>query len=306
MIDAITITETRFGGDNDVAEYLKNARHCTDRRGVSYIGGYVGTMAVREYPDRIRIKGSIPRYAHGNNFTVTDRLTTANVVNELCDILHFDLTHGRIGYIELCATIGTKQQIPDYFPYMGKCGRLHRWISPQGSLYYKNQGKQSTREICIYDKRLDAIRKGLIIPNIPPNLMRFEVRYGRRLPQQLKIPELTASTLYDEDVWATLCERIWEDYKSIKKYNEIMSKEIKKPSDAVAEYYALRMQGSTATDVENYVEELKQRKVFSESKYYARTKAQLMRYLEMADGNPSPLVEELDEKIRDAVNEAKG
>ena len=63
------------------------------------------------------------------------------------------------------------------------------------SLYYYGNGK----EINIYDKNMERASAGEPIPELYAgrNVLRYEMRYTKRLPRQLNRPYVTAADLYD-------------------------------------------------------------------------------------------------------------
>ena len=78
---------------------------------------------------------------------------------------------------------------------------------------------------------------GLIMPDgfAGTNLLKYEMRLNGRLPQQIGVPEVQASTLSESEFYRLLVRKWQKHYFSISKLNQLKTKvmsEIKTVSDA--------------------------------------------------------------------------
>src|SRR5690625_6131654 len=105
-----------------------------------------------------------------------------------------------------------------YYPYLGKIPTLKRYIQPN-SLYYSNK----SRSLLLYNKSAEAKSKGHEIPEVwtDKHVLRYEIRYRRRLHKQLKVTEVRARTMYEEKFYIKLTDRCVSDIISIHKNAEI-------------------------------------------------------------------------------------
>ena len=134
------------------------------------------------------------------------------------------------------------------------------------------------------------------------NLLKYEMRLNRRLPQQLGVSEVTASTLSENLFYQLLMKRYQDSYFSISKNNQIKTDvmdEIKTVSDAFYVFVARLMTQSDPTQITDFLEELKDAKVFDDRKCYSRLKKKIQDVSTKAVLKISnELIKELDDDIK--------
>ena len=136
-----------------------------------------------------------------------------------------------------------------------------------------------------YDKKADAEVKGMKLPEGfgNANLLKYEMRFNQRLPQQIGVPEITASTLSDNDFYRQMVKRYQESYFSISKQNQIKTNimnEIKTVSDAFNVLVARLINQSDQTQIVEFIEELKEARIFEDRKNYTRLKKKIQELLQ--------------------------
>jgi ribosome biogenesis GTPase A len=110
------------------------------------------------------------------------------------------------------------------------------------------------------------------------NLLRYESRWVRRLPQQLRVPEVKGRTLYDATFYHYIIDLWAKNYFSIQKIkkqkNEAMN-EIKDVKSAANYIISVALQRLPPDEVQNLLEEMKAKRVFRDAKYYTRLRQKL-------------------------------
>ena len=195
-------------------------------------------------------------------------------------------------------------EVDEYLKKLGDMPKLARYHFDVGTLYYKHKGKQQPKVFCFYDKRADADAKRLIMPDgfAGTNLLKYEMRLNGRLPQQIGVPEVQASTLSESEFYRLLVRKWQAHYFSISKLNqlktEVMS-EIKTVSDAFDVLVARLISQSDQSQITAFLEELKDAKVFDDRKCYTRLKKKIIEVVNKAGVSIS------DEDIRELDDEIK-
>lgn len=183
-------------------------------------------------------------------------------MEKLSDNLHLNISDAKITGLEFGTQFVMKHKPEDYLRKLGDMPRLQRYHFEVGTLYYKPRGKQQLKVFAFYDKKADAAVKGMTLPDgfSDANLLKYEMRYNQRLPQQLGVPEVTASTLSEKEFYRQMVKRYQDCYFSISKQNQVKTNvmnEIKTVSDAFNVLVARLINQSDKTQITEFLEELK-------------------------------------------------
>ena len=116
------------------------------------------------------------------------------------------------------------------------------------------------------------------------------------------VPEVKASTLYEKEFYRGLMYRYQQSYFSILKKNRFKSdamEQIKTVTDALDVLFAKLISQSSPEDINGFLEDLRQAKVFNDAKYYSRLKTRL-KEIQSKGGAviPNELIKELDDEIK--------
>lgn len=134
------------------------------------------------------------------------------------------------------------------------------------------------------------------------NLLKYEMRLNGRLPQQMGVPEVTASTLSENGFYRLMVKRYQDSYFAISKLNQVKTdimSEIKTVSDAFDVLVARLINQSDQTQIAAFLDELKEAKVFEDRKSYTRLKKKIQSVATKAGVTVSDeLMKELDDEIR--------
>ena len=278
MYDKVKLFIPNRGIDPDIKQYLSNVKEqIAVSTGEVSAFGYLEGLRVCVYVDGISIIGSLSKYLYSSNLYTLDRHSTLVAIEKISDSLHIAVNEAKVTGLEFGTQFVMKKPVSEYLKKLGDMPRLTRYHFDVDTLYYKPKGKQQSKVLCFYDKKADAMAKGLAIPTglEDANLLKYELRLQTRLPQQLKVDSVKAQTLSDIHFYRMLVKK-WQDYYfSISKLNSIKTNimdELKTPNDAFDVLVARLISQSDKTQIADFIEELKDAKVFSDRKCYTRLK----------------------------------
>lgn len=128
------------------------------------------------------------------------------------------------------------------------------------------------------------------------------MRFKGRLPQQLEVQEVKASTLHQVLFYRMMVKRYQDNYFSISKLNQIKTdvmSEIKTVRDAFNVFVARLINQSDQTQIGDFLDELKEAGVFDDRKNYTRLKNKIQEVATNANITISDeLMRELDDEIK--------
>ena len=308
MYDKVKLWVDRFDiGEQypNIISLLDTAKEQTDlNTGEVKVYGYLDGLRVNINQSGLSIEGSLPKFLYQSNIYTLNRDTTRQAIKKIEDELHINLGGAKVLSLEFGTNFNMKHPVCMYLDKLGDMPRLERSNYTASSLYYKSQSKAQPKVFCFYDKIAEAKASKMIVPIglEDANLLRYEMRLNRRLPQQLKVSEVTASTLTNERFFASAIKMYQNYYNSISKKNILtfdnMSK-IKTVKDAQEVLMALLINQSDQEQIKAYIDSLKEAKVFDDRKNYTRLKNKIKEISNKAGFVVSDdLIKELDDEIK--------
>ena len=288
-----------------IVNYLDSAKQETDiQTGEMRVRGKIEGLKVSIFMGGLSIVGSLPKYLYGSNVYPLDRHTTAQAIEKISDVLRLKADEAIVTGIEFGTNFLMRHNVQEYLAKLGDMPRLGRYHFEPSTLYYKGTGKQQFKVFVFYDKIADAKNKGAIYPNNlnGANLLRYEMRLNGRLPHQLGVPEVKASTLYQIPFYRMMVKQYQDRYFSITKSNQIKTNvmsEIKTVTDAFNVLFARLLSQTGKAQIGDFLNELKEAAVFEDRKNYSRLKKKIQEIATKADITVS------DELIRELDNEVK-
>ena len=289
-----------------IANYLDGAKQETDlQTGEVKTFGNLEGLKVSILMGGLSIVGSLAKYFYGgSNVYPLDRHTTAQAVEKIGAALHVSINQATVTGIEFGTNFLMKRPIPEYLAKLGDMPRLRRYHFDPSTLYYKGKGKLQPKVYAFYDKIADAAAKGMQYPDDMQgvNLLKYEMRLNGRLPYQLGVPEVTASTLSELPFYRMMVKRYQDSYFSISKQNQVKTNvmsEIKTPTDAFNVFVARLISQTDKTQIEGFLNELKEAAVFEDRKNYSRLKKKIQEVATKANITISDeLMRELNDEIK--------
>ena len=305
MYDKLKLFYPRTGRTPDISNYLDMAMEQTDlKTGEVCTFGSLDGLKVSVYTGCYSIIGSLAKYLYSNNIYPLDRHSTTKAIEKLSDALHMDMREARVTGIEFGTQFVMSNKVENYLLRLGDMPNLLRYYFDVGTLYYKPKGKRQPKTFAFYDKKVEAIAKGMVLPDgfDNANLLKYEMRINERVPQQLGVQEVTAATLSESGFYRLMVQRYQESYFLISKNKQIkfdVMNEIKTVSDAFKVFIARLINQSSNTQISSFLEELKEAKVFEDRKNYSRLKKKIQEVSTKADITVSDdLIKELDDEIK--------
>ena len=268
--------------------------------------GKLGDYTVYCYDKGISLKGSLANYYLPSNSCTLTRKTTVEALQRMSDELHLDMMAANVTRVDVSTVIPTKRQPADYFSSLGDKPRFVRVQATKDTLYYNQRAKQ----LAFYDKTKEATAKAILIPQALQkcNLLRYEMRFLRRLKKLCKMETpIKGATLTNSGFYYFIIQQWKKEFDTIKKNNPIspMTDSIKTPKEAQEALFAMLLQQNGQSCIDDFLNELKAKKTFSNPEYYSRLKAKLYRIMQAAKEEKSELIKELETAIADIANYAR-
>ena len=273
----------------NVSEYLRSGQY--------YVSGSMSNLKVTVSEAGVSIKGSLAKYYLNDNIQTLTRQDTARAIEQLSDELHFTVSDANVSRLDFAQNFIMSQKPEVYYPYLGESQHFRRYSQPK-SLYYSN----GNRTKLFYDKLSEAKYRAVRVPQVcnGRHLLRYEIRYSRRLDRQLKEPEVKGRTLSDESFYIRLIDRYISDYRSIHKLPAINfdTDNMSTPKDFWIQLALMKADEIGQDRLNDMIDEWRARGVFSKSEYYSRLKKELRDKRQRFEASDSShLIEELDSKV---------
>lgn len=182
-----------------------------------YITGYLDNLKVKVTERGVKVyDSSICKYYLKTNFKTLGRGDTKMAIESISDRLHLPFDRSKIHRIDFAQNMIMKHPESVYLPYLGESQYYTRQPQNNGLYYNLKTGK---RQLLFYGKEYEQKVKKQPIPEMykDRNVLRFEMRFKKRIPEQLNRPEVIGSTLYDESFYYDLMRRWRDEYLNIQK-----------------------------------------------------------------------------------------
>jgi len=269
----------RDDGQSSISGSLSNCRVSISERGVSCFG-------------------SLAKYYLKDNFQTMTSLDTELAIEKMSDELHLPMKQAKVTRIDFAQNFLMKYEPKLYYQYLGDLKYYNR-LPVENSLYYKN----GLRHINFYDKVIEAKEKKIDIPEVwhGQNVLRYEIRFKKRLKEDFKQNEITASTLSETSFYSKVFNKWLTYFESIKKLKEINFNysHTNSPKDFWKQiklnYIGIIGQNKMMQEIEN----MRLRNTFANPEYYSKIKNQINQLCsEPKLTENSELMTELSKKIR--------
>jgi len=182
-----------------------------------YVTGYLDNLKVSISESRVKIYDcSLCKYYLGDNFKTLTKGDTQRAIEKISNILHLPFHLANVTRIDIAKNLIMQFDEKIYYPYLGEAQYYNR-LEQNNGLYYNNQ----LRQLVFYGKEYEQRIKRQPIPELYKNrnVLRYEMRFRKKLRQQLKQPEITAGLLSDEAFYCNLTNRWKNEYLAIQKIN---------------------------------------------------------------------------------------
>lgn len=266
--------------------------------------GNIDNLRVSISANGISVKGSFAKYLLSDNYNNLNNKQIAQAIEKLSDALKTDVSSAKVTRIDAAHSFVMKHEVKRYFEVLGSYRYYDRVQTSINTLYYQSKGKKSYPIMLFYDKIQEMRDNKINVPYVDEdaNVLRYERRWLSRLPQQFKEREITAKTLCNERFYLKIVEGWRKSYTGIEKKRVISFEgmdKIKTVSDGEVFIYAIALQELQQGKVQQIMDELKRRGVFTDPKSYSRLKSKVKNTSTKAEiTETDALVSELDSHIK--------
>jgi hypothetical protein len=216
----LTVTKDQSPG-TDFLQTIPQFLSVVSNQGVNqfgeYVTGFLDSLKVSIAESRVKIyDSSLCKYYLGDNFKTLTKGDTKRAIEKIGDCLHLPFERAKVTRIDFAKNLIMQYPEKVYYPYLGEAQFYNR-LEQNNGLYYNNQ----LRQLVFYGKEYEQKLKKQPIPELYKrrNIIRYEMRFKKRLRQQFNKPELTAGLLYDETFYSGLITRWKDEYLAIQKIN---------------------------------------------------------------------------------------
>ena len=204
---------------DDIPPLLDRLTGYSQLTGNEYVSGLLGGLLITARPHSVRIsRGSLCKWHFGDNCRTLDRQGAQEAIEHLSDTLHLPMDEADITRLDFGTNLIMKYPISVYLGHLGEL-RYYKRNEASNGLYYRTNGK----EMNFYDKNEERASAGETVPGLYAgrNVLRYEIRYTKRIPRQLNRPYVTAADLYDRAFFNEMLHRWRDRYRAIQKINDI-------------------------------------------------------------------------------------
>lgn len=222
--------------------------------------GYLNNLRVSVYPSGLYIVGSLAKYYNGGNVYTLNRKDTERAVEKLSSELGVDISSAKVSYIEFGDAFVMQYPVQEYLKRLSSMPRMAR-NQQEYSLYFQCRGMEQPKSAVFYDKRLELLKKKEPLPDgfKSLNLLRYEIRFKNRLPQQIGWPEVTASTLSNREFYRKMLNHYQQIYFSISKRKTLKPsalRDIRNPKDAFDCLVGMLISQADPKQIEDFIGDL--------------------------------------------------
>lgn len=180
--------------------------------GIAYLRGNFRNMKVRITKSKIKIEGSIHVFCKGNNLEPMSFHEFIESINLLEQMIQLPIENAKVSRLDFSGNIPMKYPIDAYFTYFGQKSRFKKQVFDNGINY-----KSEELILVFYDKIKELKHKREVLPEYfqDKNVLRFEMRFMRKLGKSFQVTELTAKMLKERAFFNQLCQKWRQEFKSV-------------------------------------------------------------------------------------------
>jgi hypothetical protein len=278
-------------------KHLQNITEISKQDGKIIYSGVLRNYKVNVSQAGISLKGSLAKYYLPDNFHTLNRGDSERAIEMMADELHLPIEQAKVSRIDFAQNFLMRYDPKVYYSYLGECSHYERLSMPD-ALYYQN----GLRTKLFYNKVAEGKKRSLKLPEVwnDQNVLRYELRFTKRLPQQFNLPVVKACNLYNEQFYISLVRHWIDEYKAINKLNLINLNltEMNSPKDFRKQLELIAVNAIGQDRLMQMIEEMRHKKAFEKPEYYSRLKKELRELCKTPDlTTSSDMVAELDKKI---------
>ncbi|HRR96034.1 MAG TPA: hypothetical protein P5150_04800 [Candidatus Ratteibacteria bacterium] len=282
----------------EVAKYIDVVGE-KNYRGYHSIIGYNENLRIGLNNYSLTVEGSLPKWYLGDNLQTMGRAEARCAVEKLSDTLHLPMEKAEVKRLDIAQNILVKHKPELYLTHLGSLAKFNRFMS-SGTLYYSN----SQLNLVFYDKVKEQKRKMLPIPELlkERNLLRYELRFKKRIDRQFNHYPIDAKLLSDEEFYINIIDKWKSCYERIEKYEylpiDIKAMKTKKDLQRAAIANLVKGFGGKDKFDELIKEEYLKGELTKKQAHDLREAVNEALRIE-ANGRENELIKELSQKVKD-------
>ena len=201
-----------FLGNSYLKESLiNNSKESYDKStGEVILTGTLENLRIKNRGNNISIIGSLPKFYFGDNIQTLSRKDTQITIEKITDLLNLPIDESKIFRLDIGNNFIMNLPLQNYYTCLGELSRFKKSeIANKQTLLYSTTSKS----LQFYDKVNEAKRTKQNIPEVfkQKNVLRYELQLKKRIPGSLKLPEVRAKHLYQENFYIKGIN-FWKDF----------------------------------------------------------------------------------------------
>ena len=255
MFDTIhaELTAAQCGGVDLISyvpQFMEGSRNEWRSKGgkVMQVGGYFENMHIKATEYRVRVEGSLHKYAKGENITQMTFEEAAAAVEQMSAALCLPFERANVRRFDFGACMVMSEPAEIYLQALGGLVYKKRAVAKREqesatSLRYEMQyqNKPAAVVLAIYDKIAEMQSKGRreAIPEKyrGKNILRAEIRFCKSVASYWGMKRVTVGDLCSPTIWRAAVD-IWE--QTINKIEKVETNEIREGACESLEAFKLR------------------------------------------------------------------
>lgn len=281
-----------------IGQCLTTSDCYTNSFGQLKISGHLKNYKVSISEKGVSCKGSLAKYFLSDNFQTLNRSDSKRALEKLSDDLHISMFIAELQRVDFAQNFIMTHPPETYYSSLGDSQYYQRLLQPK-SLYYSNE----QRIKLFYNKIAEGKSKGEFLPAIwkDKNVLRYELRFMKRLRKQFVQSELIASKLFEEAFYISIFDRWYNEYQEINKLNKFKfdTENMNSPKDFWKQLELLAIHTIGKDKIMDEIENLRRQNAFDKPEYYSRIKKEVKAILSSSKHTKQDeLITELNKKIK--------
>jgi len=200
---------------DSVPQFLSTVTTTGATDSCQFITGRLENLRLTITENQVKVSNSsICKYYLGDNFSTLTRSDTQKLIEKISDTLHLPFDKADVTRIDWAQNLIMDYPESVYYNYLGEAPHYTR-LNQNNGLYFNN----GLRQLVFYGKEFEQKQKHCPIPELYQNrnVLRYEIRFKKRIKQQLKQPDLKLARLYNDEFYRQMLNRWKEEYLKIYK-----------------------------------------------------------------------------------------
>lgn len=183
----------------------------------AYKTGNLGNLKLYWNNQIITVKGSLSKWFLEDNFQMLDYKGIALATEKLSDIFSLSFKKAEVIRLDLAGNLLMKFKPAAYYKYLVSSKYYKRLEQPK-SIYFINK----LRTKLFYDKIAELRKNRETTPSefYGSNILRYELRYMKKIANEFNCPTINLEKLSDKDFYLSLINNWENEYKLVRKRRE--------------------------------------------------------------------------------------